>query len=378
VIFLSFDPVELAYRHIRMQQRYEELLTEEQKQKALRDSHSKRKPRFCGLTVHFTVDGCPYRCSYCYTHDMGLSTKPRPNPLSPEELTYAILANRYFVSGRYGTLIAIGAISEPFIFPERAISYLQELSMLGNPIQFSTKSYLSSSYANEISRLPAPINPLVTIVTTDLVDILEPYAPSVDKRLETIRNLSSAGLKTCLFLRPIIVGVNYREAKNIMELAYESGAQCVIIGSFRITYRIYLQLKNLGLDLEEVERRINTKYLRKNPRKQHTIPLTTEEKRKLILLARKIGLTPFKSACCGNSSNANVICPSVCFETGFCTHCQNRCWERKRPELDAVREALRILGITAEIKKIIDSKLLVSTWEDDPVIQVLARRLIKH
>lgn len=377
VIFLPFNPVELVHKHIRMRKRYEEILTKEQKSRAINDPHSRRVPRFCGLTVHFTVGGCPYRCSYCYSYDMGLDTTPRPNPLSPEELVYALLMNRYFISGRYGTLIAVGAISEPFIFPERALNYLRELSFLGNPIQFSTKSYLSNVYASKIPQVPAPINPLVTIVTLDLVDILEPYAPSVDKRLETIRNLNNAGLRVCLFLRPIIAGVNYDEAKDIMRLAREFGAKCVVIGSFRITYHIYLQLKDLGLDLSKVESRINVKRLRRNPRRQYAAPLTTREKENLILLARRIGLAPFKSACCSNSNNANVICPSMCFETNFCTSCQNECWKISKPELSLVKEALRILGIRAKIKKATNGKIFADK-KYDPLIRVISRRLVVH
>ena len=377
VLDLCFDPIDLVRRHIRIKHEYENKLSEDQKRRARRDHHSKRKPRHCGLTVHLTVGGCPFRCVYCYTYDMGFDSNPRPNPLTPEELVYALLSNQHFISGRYGTLIAIGSVSEPFIYPDKAMSYLREMARLGNPIQFSTKSYISKSYANDIAKLGAPINPLVTIITTRLEDLLEPYAPSVDKRLETIENLSSAGLRVCLFLRPIIVGVNYSEAKEIMLLARESGAQCVIIGSFRITYRIYQLLRSLGLDLSEIERRINIKVLNRKPKKQIAVPLTAKEKNELISLARSLGLVPFKSACCANSNNAGVICPSICFETNFCTGCPNRCWEKPRPNLSSIRAALKLLGIDVKIG-IKNGKIYVSRHGHDPVIQLLARRLIEH
>ena len=142
---MSFDPIELVERHIKLVKNYEKKLTEKSKKKAMEDPHSKRKPRYCGLTVHFAVGGCPYRCSYCYIYDMGFGPSASPYPLEPEELVYAILKNRNFISGRYGTLIAVGSVTEPFLFEEKALRFLEELVKLENPIQFSTKKYIGLS-----------------------------------------------------------------------------------------------------------------------------------------------------------------------------------------------------------------------------------------
>lgn len=307
---------------------------------------------------------------------MGFDKTPRSLELTPMELAYSLLMNPNFISGKWGSLIAIGSISEPFIFPDSALDYIRELSVLGNPIQFSTKNYLGSSHSEALSRIKAPLNPLVTIVTIELEDILEPNAPSVDKRLETIRNLSSAGLRVSLFLRPIIAGVNYEEAEAIMKLAREAGASSVIIGSFRITFNIYLKLKELGLNLNEIERRINVKKLRSKQDKQITVPLTREEKNRLLSTAYEVGLIPFKSACCSNSSNAGVVCPSVCFETGFCTHCPNLCRMHLRPTLDRVREALRVLGLAVSIEDQ-GNLILINRRRYTSLIQVLSRRRTK-
>lgn len=372
-----FDPVELANFHLTLKRNYEETLSKEDKKLALKDPHSKRPPRFCGLTVHFTI-GCPYQCAYCYIYDMGFPITPKPYPLSPKQLVYAILNNPNFIAGRFGTLIAIGAVSEPFIFPDKAYKFLVELSKLQNPLQFSTKSYISPDLAHKLSKLNTSISPLVTIITLNHHDVLEPYAPSPELRLQSIRNLADVGFKVCVFIRPIIMGINDNEVKEIMLLAKDAGAKCVIIGSFRITYSIYNRFENLGLDIAVLKKKINLRLLRKFPQKQFVVPLPKSKKNEYIRYAHKIGLIPFKSACCANSFAAGVICPSICFETGFCTYCPNQCWKKPRPPLDRVMKALSILERTnIKISKN-NERLLINNKKYRWLVQVLSRRITAY
>jgi len=305
---------------------------------------------------------------------MDLGKNIEPYPLSPRELVYAILLNRNFISGRFGTLLAIGSITEPLIFEKHALEYFYELANLGNPIQFSTKKFITSSFALELSRVPTPVSPLVSIITFELSDILEPYAPKPDLRLESIRNLSNAGLNACLFLRPIIVGINYREAYKIMDVAREYGARCVVFGSFRITYRIYKTLKDLGLDMSKVEARANIKLIKKFPKRQYPVSLSRREKDRLIAYARKIGLIPFKSACCANSFNAGVVCPSICFETSFCTNCPNNCRTQTRPSINSLTEALRLLNIHIRLH-LHNEKIFIDKKNYLKLVQTLSRRI---
>ncbi len=371
---MGFDPRAIAREHLRILAYYEEKLTEEEKLRARRDPHSFREPRFCGLTVHLARGGCPYRCTYCYIYDMGFGENAEPYPLSPEELAYAILTNRNFLATRYGTLLAVGSVTEPFLFADRAIMFLTEISKLGNPIQFSTKAYISKALASKLSRVNAPLSPLVTIITLELSDMLEPYAPKPQLRLETLRNLREVGLRPCLFLRPIIPGVTDHEAVAIMRTAKEWGAECVVVGTLRVTRNIIIRLRRLGVETRNIEKRVSMKELEKYPDRQIPVPLKPAERRELLISAKRLGLVVFRTACCANSYNAGVPCPSVCFETKFCTKCPNECWLRPRPSIDHVREALRILGVTTRItfdgrRILVDDKKYIS------LIRTLSRRV---
>jgi DNA repair photolyase len=90
------------------------------------------------------------------------------------------------------------------------MEYIKAAAVLGSPIQFSTKSAISKTVCQQLAEWSVTygcaINALVTITTMKHAEDLEPSAPSVETRLETIRNLSAAGLSVFIFMRPLLPG----------------------------------------------------------------------------------------------------------------------------------------------------------------------------
>ncbi len=347
-VLLRVSPLELIENKLRLLREFNNSLSPGQKERVINDSHVKRNVRWCGLTVHFTIN-CPFQCSYCYIEDMGFSfSNPKPYPLSGRELAFALLLNPRFLPGRTGTLLAIGAVSEPFIFFNNALDKLEWLAKLGNPIQFSTKQYISSVMAEKIknisSKYNTPISPLVTIISFEFSDLLENKAPNPEKRLDSIKNLRDAGLSPILFLRPLIPGVNLHEVDSILTAAKKAGAVGAVIGSFRITLKILQRLESIDINVKQIKRRI-----KRIDNVQRSIPLP--EKKLILKKIRDYGLIPWASACCANSWTANVPCPSACFINGPCTNCPNNCnYPRDVPDDKDVAQALVRLGIKIKVK----------------------------
>jgi len=344
---LKPKPMALINKKHELLEVYRKELNEEERAKAVKDAHSKRSPRWCGITIHVGIN-CPYNCAYCYIEDMGFKHRDwKPYPLNGKELVYAVLNNPAFYPGKLGTLIAIGSVTEPLANREHFLDYLEKLARLGNPIQFSTKSYIDEKLSKKISEinksLPSEINPLITIVTFESYKSLEKGAPPPDKRLKTIENLANAGLKPVLFLRPIIPGINMNEIEQILREAKEHGAFGVVFGSLRVTKRTVKKLEDLGFDTREILKRV-----KKLDDRQRSINLP--EKEDFIKLARKAGLIPWKSTCCANSWNSNVPCPSVCFIDGPTTRCPNLCsYPRNSANDEEIKKALTTLGLRFKI-----------------------------
>jgi DNA repair photolyase len=283
---------------------YEVIVGKEGIRRARRDHHSRRKPIQCGLTVHPGND-CAYSCVYCYILDMGFKfQRPKPCKLSPEELALALLYNLNFNPGRDGTYIAIGSIIEPFQPELRSLTirYIKELAKLGNPIQFSSKSHITSGDAHDISSSCNWISPLITILTLEesKAHLLEPLAPAPVKRLDTISHLARAGLKPFLFLRPILPGVVMAEEReNLINEAINHGAKGVVLGNLRVSRRIIEAMKKRKLDVSEIIKR--SKLI---DDKQRPISVSDLE----IEIESEFGsrITMFRRSCCASAYSAGL------------------------------------------------------------------------
>jgi len=283
---------------------YEETVGDEGIRKARANDHSRRRPIQCGLTVHPGND-CAYSCTYCYIPDMGFRfRKPELCGLSSKQLVLSLLLNPSFVPGRQGTYIAIGSVVEPFQ-PELKLltmNYIKELAKLGNPIQFSSKSFLSGVEAESLSSSCKWLSPLITILALEesKARVLEPIAPTTKERLETISNLTEAGLKPFLFLRPILPGIiTMKENERLIDECIEHGAEGVVLGNFRVTRRIVESMRKKNLDLSEILKRAPTVN-----EKQRTIYVSDIQRKIEQQFGKKTRV--FRRSCCASAYCADL------------------------------------------------------------------------
>ncbi len=312
-------------------------LTQRERKEALADSHARREPRMCGLTVH-PGRGCSLGCKYCYVEDMGMRGPPESYKLSGFQLVYAILSNPFFLPSQYGTMLAFGSITEPFLpgIRERTFEYLRVVSeLLGNPTQISTKYYLSKEESRILGEIDPKLSVLVTIPCLIKAEIIEPYAPRPELRFQTIRNLRDESIHTSLFLRPIIPGVTDLEGPKIIENAKSAGANGVVLGALRVTPSILERLREAGIELEDL---LTSKDLKKG----RQVPIDTSTVKSFLRrIAMREGLKVFPAACSANMDSHSLGCHACSF--GPCAD--------DLPPIDPedIREGLMSLGIVADV-----------------------------
>lgn len=343
----------------KLRDKVESMIDRNAVKRALEDGHARRRPRPCGMTIHTSI-GCKFGCIYCYVPDMGFPMKPRPYPLTGLELVYALLNNPYFLPGPYGTLLAFGSVTEPFMEEavERTLDYLEKTrKFLGNPTQISTKASIGEELLDKLLRVMDPqISFLVTVITIKHAKKLEPNAPKPDDRFETIRRLSKASVHVTLFLRPIIPGLTDAEVPTLLSKAKESGAKGVVPGSLRVTPGILRRLKLAGLDVEEVKRRLPRQP--RNPKDQVTIR-EHDLKRLVDIYAKKLGLRVYPSSCAANIEAHNLACYSC--NWGPCGD------PRKLPSVEEndVKDAVEVFGLRPTKLVVKGNKIVVHVKDGD-------------
>jgi len=333
--------------------------------RAIQDYHAKRRPRACGLTVHTGV-GCKAACLYCYIYDMGFSTKTLKYPLTVKELIYSLTINPYVLPGKVGTLFALGSVTEPFQeetkdFSLRLISDINRY--LGNPTQISTKWHLSKEDIRRLKLSDPNLSILYTFITYRYHDKLEPNAPSIEDRMETIKGLVKAGLNISIFIRPIIPGITDVEARDILKVIVEAGVKSVVLGTLRVTKRIYRRLAIFPNVLRELNSRVNTSKL-----SSRQVNIRGRDlKLKISRIAKEYGLKVYPSACSANIDHHKLGCKMCRY--GPCGNIKNI----PTPSESDIQDFIRELGVKGMVNVDIDEhiKITIPCTQDRAITNVI-------
>ncbi|MDH5815820.1 MAG: radical SAM protein [Candidatus Nezhaarchaeota archaeon] len=303
------------------------------------DWHSKRKPIGCGLTIH-PGTGCPLQCSYCYIYDMGFNRYAIPYSLSGLQLVAALLYNKYFYPTRWGTYLAFGSVTEPFLpnITPKTLEYLKVIAeYLDNPCQVSTKIAIKEELAEELANIKGTrLSILVTVTSLNQYVHLEEKAPHPFERLESLKRLKAKGFKPFIFMRPLLPGLKTEEVEEVINQAKASGAYGIVVGNLRLSPTIVKRLSEKGVDVTKFLN-VDFKDLRKGFK-------DIRVNGGLVAFIREIalnkGLIFLRRACCANTVSQflqgcdDVICPSQCFldESSCEKTCPSQCARKARGE----------------------------------------------
>ena len=198
--------------------------------------------------------GCEHGCTYCYarpTHAyLGLSpgldfesrlfAKPDAARVLEAELRHP---------GYECRMIALGTNTDPYQPIERRLKItrqiLEVLAAANHPVGITTKSALIVRDLDILRSMAERnlVRVFLSITTLDrrLARRMEPRAATPDKRLETIRALSAAGVPSGVMVAPVIPGLTDSEMERILEAAAWAGAE----GAAWVLLRLPLEVKDL-------------------------------------------------------------------------------------------------------------------------------------
>jgi DNA repair photolyase len=198
--------------------------------------------------------GCEHGCVYCFarpTHAyLGLSpgldfeTRLFVKPEAPELLERELSAPNY-----QPRTIAIGTNTDPYQPIDRRYQImrriLEVLERAGHPVGIVTKSALVLRDIDILSRMAernlAKVALSVTTLDAQLARTMEPRAATPSRRLETLRQLSAAGIPTAVLVAPIIPAINDSEIERILDAAAAAGVK----GAGYVILRLPLEVRDL-------------------------------------------------------------------------------------------------------------------------------------
>lgn len=182
--------------------------------------------------------GCEHGCVYCFarpTHSfMGLSagldfesklfSKPDAAKLLDRELSK---------EGYQPRTIAIGTNTDPYQPIEKQWRIMREilevLEARNHPVGIVTKSALVTRDIDILSRMAekglAKVALSITTMDRKIARTMEPRAATPTKRLETLRQLSDAGIPVSVMVAPVIPGLTDQELERILDSARAAGAR---------------------------------------------------------------------------------------------------------------------------------------------------------
>jgi DNA repair photolyase len=198
--------------------------------------------------------GCEHGCIYCYArpshcylgHSAGLDFETK---LYAKSDAAALLARAFAKPGYRPSTIALGGNTDPYqpIERERRItrSILEVMARTHHPVGIITKSALVTRDIDILKPMAeknlARVAVSITTLDRQVARAMEPRAATPSRRLNTVRQLSEAGIPVTVMVAPIIPGLTDHEIEPILEAAKEAGAR----DAGYVLLRLPLEIKDL-------------------------------------------------------------------------------------------------------------------------------------
>lgn len=198
--------------------------------------------------------GCEHGCIYCYARPSHAFLGHSPG-LDFETKLYAKVNGAALLEAELGRpgyepkTLALGAVTDPYQPIERTYQIsrqiLEVLERTSHPVGIVTKSALVARDIDILARLAERdlVRVAISVTTLDgkVARAMEPRAATPKRRLQTIRQLSDAGIPTTIMTSPIIPGLNDHEIEALLEAGHDAGAS----SASYVLLRLPLELKEL-------------------------------------------------------------------------------------------------------------------------------------
>jgi len=195
--------------------------------------------------------GCEHGCIYCYarpTHEyLGFSagldfeTRIMVKEDAPDLLRDELSSRKWTPQP-----IIVSGVTDPYQPIERKLELtrrcLEVFQEFRNPVAIITKNRLVARDVDILADLArdgaAQVAVSVTTLNPELARILEPRTSLPKQRLDTIRELSGAGVPVSVMMAPMTPGLNDSEIPEVLAAVSEAGAKAASYVMLRLPHAV--------------------------------------------------------------------------------------------------------------------------------------------
>ena len=195
--------------------------------------------------------GCEHGCAYCYarpTHEflnmspgLDFETKIVAKYDAPKLLREKLASKSWKPQ-----VLVMSGVTDPYQPLEKELKLtrgcIEVLAESLHPLVIITKNYGVTRDIDLLKKLAevsaARVVLSITSLDNDLIGTMEPRTSRPAKRLQAVRELSSAGIPVHVNIAPLIPGLTDDEIVPIMEAAKEAGAESVSYTILRLPYSV--------------------------------------------------------------------------------------------------------------------------------------------
>ncbi|KYK24461.1 DNA photolyase [Thermoplasmatales archaeon SG8-52-4] len=182
--------------------------------------------------------GCQHKCAYCYVPNvLRIKRSEWGNFVDIKKNIPVILSNE--LKFKKNGIVAISTVTDPYQPIEKKFRLtrycLEQLLIHDFPVCIQTKSDLIIRDVDLISKFTKS-EVMFSIATLNDSErkILEPYAASIQNRLDALKKFSDLGIKTSIFFGPVYPTLKINDLSNILDVFIENGAKEIMVDKLNL------------------------------------------------------------------------------------------------------------------------------------------------
>ncbi|UCF50514.1 MAG: radical SAM protein [Thermoplasmatales archaeon] len=182
--------------------------------------------------------GCQHNCAYCYVPNVLRIKRSIWGSFVDIKKNIPIILSKELKNKKPG-VVGISTVTDPYQPIERKYNLtrycLEQLLIYDFAVVIQTKSDLIKRDLDIISKFSnAEIMFSIGTLNDNERKLLEPYASTIQQRLDALKEISEIGIKTSVFFGPIYPTITPEILPNIVDIFEENGAKEIMFDKLNL------------------------------------------------------------------------------------------------------------------------------------------------